>query len=113
MGYMDPTANVVSNVTSTAPERLLRVLTGCTAVGKTEWSLRWAEANGAEIISCDSLLFYRGMDIGTAKPTAAERARVRHHLIDICEVTERMDVTDYVTLARRAVTDIQGRGRRV
>ena len=48
----------------------LHVLTGCTAVGKTEWALRWAEAKGAEIVSCDSLLFYRGMDLGTAKPTA-------------------------------------------
>ena len=92
---------------------LLHVLTGPTAVGKTEWALRWAEANRAEIVSCDSLLFYRGMDIGTAKPTAAERARVPHHLIDICEMTERMDVTCYVTLARRAVEEIAGRGRTV
>ena len=51
--------------------RVLHVLTGCTAVGKTEWALRWAEAHPAEIISCDSLLFYRGMDIGTAKPSPA------------------------------------------
>jgi tRNA dimethylallyltransferase len=79
-------ANVVNPV--------LHVLTGPTAAGKTEWALRWAERHGAEIVSCDSLLFYRGMDIGTAKPTAAERARVPHHLIDVCSVTERMDVTD-------------------
>lgn len=90
---------------------ILHVLTGATAVGKTEWALRWAEANAAEIVSCDSLLFYRGMDLGTAKPTAAERARVPHHLIDICEVTERMDVTQYVALARRVVSDIEARGR--
>jgi len=51
-------------------ERILYVLTGPTAVGKTEWALRWAESSGAEIVSCDSLLFYRGMDIGTAKPGA-------------------------------------------
>ncbi len=92
---------------------VLHVLTGPTAVGKTEWALRWAEANGAEIVSCDSLLFYRGMDIGTAKPTAAERARVPHHLIDICGVTGRMDVTHYVTRARAAVEEIGARGRRV
>ena len=92
---------------------LLHVLTGPTAVGKTEWALRWAEARGAEIVSCDSLLFYRGMDLGTAKPTAAERARVPHHLIDLCEVTERMDITDYVAAARRAVAEIAGRGRAV
>ncbi|MBS0632998.1 MAG: tRNA (adenosine(37)-N6)-dimethylallyltransferase MiaA [Verrucomicrobia bacterium] len=94
-------------------KRVLQVLTGCTAVGKTEWALRWAEKHGAEIVSCDSLLFYRGMDIGTAKPTAEERARVPHHLIDVCGVTERMDITRYVALARRAVEEIAGRGRAV
>lgn len=92
---------------------VLHVLTGPTAVGKTEWALRWAERHGAEIVSCDSLLFYRGMDIGTAKPTAAERARVPHHLIDVCEVSAQMNVTYYVTLARRAVAEILGRGRPV
>ena len=91
----------------------IHVLTGCTAVGKTELALRWAEAHGAEIVSCDSLLFYRGADIGTAKPTRAELARVPHHLIDICDITARMDVTHYVTLARAAVDDIQRRGRPV
>jgi tRNA dimethylallyltransferase len=92
-------------------DRVIHVLTGCTAAGKTEWALRWAEARGAEIVSCDSQLFYRGMDIGTAKPDAAELARVPHHLIDILEVTERMDVTRYVALARRAVEEIAARGR--
>lgn len=94
-------------------QRVLHVLTGCTAVGKTELALRWAEANGAEIVSCDSLLFYRGADIGTAKPTKAELGRVPHRLIDICGVTERMDVTRYVAQARAAVDDILGRGRQV
>lgn len=92
---------------------VLHVLTGCTAVGKTEWALRWAEANQAEIISCDSLLFYRGMDVGTAKPSAAERARVPHHLIDLCAVTERMDVTDYVKRVQEVLADLASRGRRV
>lgn len=92
---------------------VLRAITGCTAVGKTEWALRWAEARGAEIVSCDSLLFYRGMDIGTAKPTAAERARVPHHLVDVCGVTEQMDVTRYVAQARAAVRDVLERGRDV
>src|SRR5688572_19801795 len=94
-------------------KRVLHLLTGCTAVGKTEWALRWAEVNRAEIISCDSLLFYRGIDIGTAKPTPAERARVPHHLIDVCEVTERMDVTYYVTKVRVALAEIEARGRAV
>ncbi len=96
-----------------AVSRIIHVLTGCTAVGKTELALRWAEARGAEIVSCDSLLFYRGADIGTAKPSPAERARVPHHLIDICGITERMDVTYYVTKARVAIDDILRRGRPV
>jgi tRNA dimethylallyltransferase len=92
---------------------MIHVLTGPTAVGKTELALRWAEANNAEIVSCDALLFYRGMDIGTAKPTAEERARVPHHLIDLCEVSEGMDITDYVTRAQAAVADITARGKHV
>jgi tRNA dimethylallyltransferase len=89
------------------------ILTGCTAVGKTEWALRWAEANDAEIISCDSLLFYRHMDIGTAKPTAEELGRVSHHLIDVVAASEPMDITRYITLARAAVETITARGRKV
>jgi tRNA dimethylallyltransferase len=89
------------------------VLSGPTAVGKTELALRWAERFGAEIVSCDSLLFYRGMDIGTAKPTREELRRVPHHLIDICDVRERMDITLYLEKARAAVGDIFRRGRRV
>jgi tRNA dimethylallyltransferase len=94
-------------------ERVIHVLTGCTAAGKTEWALRWAEARGAEIVSCDSLLFYRDMDIGTAKPSPAERARVPHHLVDILGLTERMDIARYVELARRTVEEIAARGRPV
>jgi tRNA dimethylallyltransferase len=93
--------------------RALFVVTGCTAVGKTEWALRWAEANAAEIISCDSLQFYRGMDIGTAKPSESERARVPHHLIDIREVAEPMNVALYCRLARATAEDIAARGRSV
>lgn len=93
--------------------RNLYILTGPTAVGKTELALRWAERHGAEIVSCDASLFYRGMDIGTAKPTEAERARVPHHGIDVCAVHERMDVTRYVALARAACEEIATRGRRV
>ena len=92
---------------------VVHVLTGPTAVGKTEWALRWAEANQAEIVSCDSLLFYRGMDIGTAKPTAAERARVPHHLIDIREVKDAVDITQFVVAARHAVREIVERSRNV
>jgi len=93
--------------------RVLHLLTGPTAVGKTEWALRWAERRSAEIVSCDSLLFYRGMDIGTAKPSAGERARVPHHLIDVCAPAERMDIARYVALARTVVAGIVARGRPV
>jgi tRNA dimethylallyltransferase len=98
-------------VSVTPQKPLLRVLAGCTAAGKTEWALRWAETRGAEIISCDSLLFYRGMNIGTAKPTASELARVRHHLVDIREVTEPMNIAAYIGLARQALAEIAARGR--
>jgi len=94
-------------------EKILHVLTGPTAVGKTARALRWAEANDAEIVSCDSLLFYRGMDIGTAKPSPAELARAPHHLINVCDCREQMDITRYIALARAAVDAIAARGRRV
>ncbi len=95
------------------PGRILHVLTGCTGAGKTEWAIRWAEANSGEIISCDSLLFYRGMDLGTAKPTPAQRRRVPHHLIDIREVSEPMNAAVFASMARNAAEEIAGRGRPV
>jgi tRNA dimethylallyltransferase len=93
--------------------KVLYLLTGCTAVGKTDLALSWAESNEAEIVSADSLLFYRGMDIGTAKPSREELARVPHHLIDICAVTERMDVTRYIEMAHSCLESIHARGKRV
>lgn len=89
------------------------VLTGPTAVGKTNLSLAWAEALGAEIVSCDPLLFYRGMDVGTAKPTASQLSRVRHHLIDITEVRQPLDIRAFVELAEATVAEIRSRSRRV
>lgn len=91
----------------------IHVLTGCTAVGKTEWALRWAETHSGEIISCDSLLFYRGMDIGTAKPSPEERLRVPHHLIDIRDVGEPMNAALYASMARAAAEEIAARGRAI
>lgn len=91
----------------------LFVLTGCTAVGKTRLALDWAESNDAEIVSCDSLLFYKGMDIGTAKPTHLERTRVPHHLIDICNAREQVDIAAFLPLAFAAIRDIQARGKKV
>lgn len=87
------------------------VLAGPTAVGKSAVALRLAEQIGGEIISVDSMQVYRGMDIGTAKPLSADRARVPHHLIDVAEVIEPFDAAQFVGLARQAVADIQSRGR--
>jgi len=78
-------------------------LVGPTAVGKSAVALELAERLGAEIVSADSMQVYRGLDIGTAKPTSEERARVRHHLIDVCEVDEPFDVKRFVELARAAI----------
>ena len=89
------------------------VLAGVTAVGKTVFSLEWAEQAEAEILSCDALLVYRGMDVGTAKPTRKEQARIPHHGIDLAEPSESFDVARYVTYAREKVEEIHARGRRV
>jgi tRNA dimethylallyltransferase len=86
-------------------------LAGPTAVGKSALALALAEQRGGEIISVDSMQVYRGLDIGTAKPTAAERARVPHHLIDVADLTEAFDAAKFVALAQQAVLEIQSRGR--
>jgi tRNA dimethylallyltransferase len=86
-------------------------LAGPTAVGKSEIALLLAEKIGGEIISVDSMQVYRGLDIGTAKPSAAERARVPHHLIDVVEITEPFDAAQFVRLANAAVVEIQSRNR--
>ena len=84
---------------------------GATATGKTALALMLAAEYGGEIISCDAMQIYRGMDIGTAKPTEAERARVPHHMIDIKEPTEPYSVSDYKTDAEAAEADIVSRGK--
>lgn len=86
------------------------LLAGPTAVGKSMAALLLAERLGGEIVSVDSMQVYRGMDIGTAKPAPEERQRVRHHLIDVVDVTETFDAAQFVCLARRAVAEIQLRG---
>lgn len=86
-------------------------LAGPTAVGKSAVAMALAELLGGEIISVDSMQVYRGLDLGTAKPSAAERARVPHHLIDVVELDEAFDAAKFVRLAAAAVKDIQGRGR--
>ena len=86
-------------------------LTGPTASGKTAVGLELATLIDGEIISLDSMALYRGMDIGTAKPTAAQRSRVPHHLIDVVEPHEEYSLAQYVTAAHRVVDQIRARGR--
>lgn len=93
----------------------LLVINGPTASGKSALAVGVAQrlreqGRAAEIINADSMLVYRGMDIGTAKPSAAERGGVTHHLIDILDVTETASVADFQRLARDAVADCRARG---
>lgn len=89
----------------------LILIVGPTAVGKTELSLRLAEKYGGEIVSVDSRLFYRGMDIGTAKPIKEERARVPHHLIDVTDPDHTWSLSIFQEEAKKAIEDIASRGK--
>lgn len=89
----------------------LIVIVGPTAVGKTDFAIQLAERLGGEIVSADSRLFYRGMDIGTAKPSAAERARVPHHLIDVANPDETWSLAVFQNAACQVIDDIQRRGK--
>jgi tRNA dimethylallyltransferase len=87
------------------------LIAGATAVGKTEVALHLAEQFNGEIISVDSMQVYRGLDIGTAKPTPQDRARIPHHLIDILDPTETFDAAQFLRHARQAVDAIRSRNR--
>ncbi len=89
------------------------VVCGPTGVGKSAFALAAAEALNAEILSIDSLQVYRGLDIGTAKASAADRARVPHHMIDILEPDAEFNVADFMAAADAAIADIHARGKRV
>ena len=89
----------------------LVLIVGPTAVGKTELAIQLAERLNGEIVSADSRLFYRGMDIGTAKPTPVELARVAHHLIDIAEPDEILSLAVFQQKARDVITDIHTRNK--
>jgi len=91
----------------------LHIITGVTAVGKTEYALNYAEAHNAEIVSCDASLIYRGMDIGTAKPSREDQARIPHHLIDLNSVSKPYDIVAYARDAQLAVAEIFERGKSV
>ncbi len=103
------TASSSPLVESKAP--LLVVVLGPTGSGKTALSLELAERFGAEIVSCDSVAVYRGMELGTAKPTAEERARVRHHLIDVSTPDEPFTAGEYSRQARAALKEIAAKGK--
>ncbi|HVN29774.1 MAG TPA: tRNA (adenosine(37)-N6)-dimethylallyltransferase MiaA [Candidatus Binataceae bacterium] len=87
-------------------------IVGPTGAGKTALAMSLGERLGAEIVNADSRQLYLGMDIGTAKPSAEERRRVRHHLIDVRTPDQPLDVAEFVTMARAAIVDIAQRGRR-
>ena len=89
----------------------LILLIGPTAVGKTKLAIQLAERLNGEIVSADSRLFYRGMDIGTAKPTSEERARVPHHLIDVADVEETWSLAVFQQKAMETIADIHSRGK--
>jgi tRNA dimethylallyltransferase len=84
---------------------------GATATGKSALGIEIAQAIGGEVVNADSMQLYRGMDIGTAKVTPAERAGVPHHLMDIWDITEPASVAGYQHLARAVVGDIKRRGK--
>jgi tRNA dimethylallyltransferase len=91
--------------------RKLLVLVGPTAVGKTALSIQLAQRFDGEIISADSRLFYRGLDVGTAKPSAEQRALVPHHLIDVCEPDQTLTLGEYQRLAYATIDAALARGR--
>lgn len=91
----------------------LYVITGCTASGKSSYAIELAKKIDAEIISCDSLLVYRDMNIGTAKPSRDMLDDVRHHCVDIISPIERFDVAQYISCARDAINDILSRKKNI
>jgi tRNA dimethylallyltransferase len=90
----------------------LLVIVGETASGKTELALRLARAFDGEVVGADSVQVYRGFDVGSGKPTAAELDGVRHHLIDVAEPNEPFDAARYVRAADAAIAEVRARGRR-
>jgi len=96
---------------SVAPDPLLVGILGPTASGKTALSLALAERFAGEIVNCDSVALVREFEIGTAKPSAPERARVPHHLLDVAAPTDYVTAGDYARQARQVLTEIKDRGR--
>ena len=89
----------------------LAVVTGPTASGKSSLALALAKHFSGEIVSCDSMQLYKGMDIGTAKPTKAEQAEVKHHMIDVLDINDSFSVVDYVKAAELCISNIYSKGK--
>src|SRR5688572_3756131 len=96
---------------SVDPRPLALAIMGPTASGKTAFALEVAERFDGEIVSVDSALVYRGLDIGAAKPTGEERAHVPHHLLDVRDPWQTYSAAEFAQEARQAMDDIAARGR--
>src|ERR1700688_3493361 len=96
---------------SSGASQTVLVLTGPTGTGKSDWALRIAAVHPIDIVSVDSAMVYRGLDIGTAKPSRALRKRIPHHLIDICDPTETYSAGRFVADATALIIEIHARGR--
>jgi tRNA dimethylallyltransferase len=108
---VDISAGLVAALRRSAPEPLAILLLGPTGSGKTALSLALGERFGGEIVSCDSVAVYRGMDLGTAKPSRKERELLPHHLIDVANPDQPFTAGEYSRQARAAMREIAGRGR--
>ncbi len=106
-----PNGLVAALVVRDLADPIAILLLGPTGSGKTALSLALAEHFGGEIVSCDSVAVYRGMDIGSAKPSSEERSRVPHHLIDIADPDQPFTAGDYSRQARAAMREMAARGR--
>ena len=107
-----PQTTVARTATRTHPARMpVGFIVGPTAAGKSALAMEVAERSNCEIINADSRQFYRGMDLGTAKPSAGDRRRVPHHLIDVRSPGESLDVAEFAQLARAAIEEIAARRR--
>lgn len=98
--------------TEVHPDDALWVVVGPTASGKTSLAIELCEKYDGEIVSADSVQVYRHFEIGTGKPSSEERARARHHLVDIIEPSEPMDAARFAELAEQAIGEIRARGKR-
>lgn len=98
------------NLSDFLSDEKIPVIMGPTASGKSALALAIAELCGGEIVSADSMQFYRGLNIGVAKPTAGEQQRVRHHLLDTMDISEKSDIFRFVDDADAAIADIRSRG---